>query len=385
MFENLQTYYAYLEKDNNLLDENNLTNELKKLEDNTNDTKLKKLISYEIYLNDFDIKGGEIIPQYSNSNGFEYPRFNLFEDYLDYFESRANQINNSKYKAKYNHLLYINNNKNRENATQAVDSYLAYLNAIPFPLIEEKFNLFFTNEFNNLFSLSHTIHYKKEEVLLLLDLILGKQKIDYFSEYLIMDFVLKSIKNNKKGDALFQKFFDVSNKILEDNTDSMSTKYYLEFLILLSNKLKLAPNSYHNKLAEYYLEEVKGDSFAIIGLKSAMDEYKKANNTEKMEEVAVLMEKAKKGINLSQVPFEYTDSDGILQKWHETVDKNTNDLIENCTSSEIFGYIILSKQIFPRAESLTKNNNPESFNYISVTSFDINQNVSKKNPNFLNE
>lgn len=380
MIENLQTYYEYLEKDTDLSDDNNLSQELEKLRDNTGDVELKKILNCEIYLNDFEQKRRKYN---SISKGFECLSFKLFED-IEHLKSRAKEITNDKYKAKYNHFLYIKNIKNRDNATNAVDSYLAFLKAIPFPLIEKKQNQFFTFEFKNLFSLSYTIHYKKEETLELLDLVLGNQKLDCFFEYVIMRFVIESGKKITNEDVIFQKFYNISNRTFENNTDSSNTEYFLNFLISLSNKLKRSPIPYHNKLAEFHLDKAKGNSFDVLfSLKNAMDEYKKANNKEKMEEVAVLMEKAKKEINLTQVPFEYTDE--RIQKCFEYIDKVTDDLIEKCTSIEIFGCVILSKQIFPKAESLTKDNNPESFNYISVTSFDINKNISKNSPNFINE
>lgn len=379
MIENLQTYYEYLEKDTNLSDDNNLSKELEKLRDNTCDIELKKILNCEIYLNDFEHKRRK---NNSISKGFECPSFKLFED-TEHLKSRAKEITNNKYKAKYNHFLYIKNPKNRDNATNAIDSYLSFLNAIPFPLIEEKHDLFFTYEFKNLFTLSYTIHYKKEETLGLLDLVLGNQKIDCFFEYVIMRFVVESGKKITNEDAVFQKFYDISNSLLESNTDSNS-EYFLKLLILLSKKLKLDPNPYYNKLAEFYLEQAKGNPFDVFfSLKNAMDEYKKANNKERIEEVAVLMEKAKEGINLTQVPFEYTDE--RIQKCFETMDKITDDLIEKCTSSEIFEYIIISNQIFPKAESFNENNNPESFDYITVISFDINRNIRKKSPNFIDE
>jgi len=126
-FQNLDEYYAYLENDTNFqyLDLNTYKY-ITTLRDKTEDENTKKLCSYELFFADFSIEKGAHIPKFqSGSNA--YPTLELFDDNFDYIKTRANNVKNQKYKAKYNHLLWLSPQKHIDFAKQAIENYLLLL------------------------------------------------------------------------------------------------------------------------------------------------------------------------------------------------------------------------------------------------------------------
>jgi hypothetical protein len=104
-----------------------------------------------------------------------------------------------------------------------------------------------------------------------------------------------------------------------------------------------------------------------------------------MEKVSILIENAKSTLDFKSVGTEYTDE--LVNKWYEAVGKDTDELAENGDSKDHYEYLILG-QIFPSAELLDQEIRPVTFDFVSVMTFDINRNVSKKkksgiNPYFL--
>lgn len=108
----------------------------------------------------------------------------------------------------------------------------------------------------------------------------------------------------------------------------------------------------------------------------------KAGNKEKIEEVTVLVESAKRTINFKSIKIEHTDE--IIQKVWDTLNSFTDLLIEQYKSKEIYEYIILTDKIFPKVEVLNENIRPIMFDLCSVMNFDINKNVSHKENSGIN-
>lgn len=92
MFENLEAYYEYLEKDSSLLLDYNISNSLIKLRDKAEEKELKSYCSYELFFTDYTINNGEIRPKISYTSGKSYPNFTLFDDDLKYIKARAENI-----------------------------------------------------------------------------------------------------------------------------------------------------------------------------------------------------------------------------------------------------------------------------------------------------
>ncbi|NHQ79825.1 hypothetical protein, partial [Elizabethkingia miricola] len=159
-FQNLDEYYDYLENDNNFqyLDLNTYKY-ITTLRDKTEDENTKKLCSYELFFADFSIEQGVHIPKYQiDANA--YPTLELFDDNFDYIKARASKVNNPKYKAKYNHLLWLSPVRNGNFAQQAIENYLLLLQNSSFSADDNLQCHSFEIYFKNLFVLSQNINYK---------------------------------------------------------------------------------------------------------------------------------------------------------------------------------------------------------------------------------
>ncbi len=378
MFESLESYYEYLEKDSSLLLDYNISNSLLKLRDKAEEKELKSYCSYELYFTDYTINNGEIRPKISYTSGESYPNFTLFDDDLKYIKARAENIKNPKYKAKYNHLLWESKHKHNDYAKQAIDNYVLFLQNTYIPLDDNLSHHSFENYFKNLFIIAQTTNYKKLETIQILLSLLGSKKINGFKEFSLMKFI--SEEGKKVETSTLQTFLTYSNKVIEGFVYPDLIGEYLQLLIILCQKLNVSPKPYHNKLAEFHIaqsQNQKEESFVVHDFYlKALAQYQKAGNKEKIEEVTVLLEKAKRNINFKTVKTEFTDE--RLQQLWEGIIKITDELTEKHPSKDIYEYIMLSLNIFPKAEVLNANVRPVMFDLVSVMTFDINKNVSGK-------
>lgn len=374
-FEDLEAYYDYLENETSLLFDYNISNSLLNLRDIIENDDLKKHCSYEIYFNDYSIRNGEIKPKISTADN-TYPHFDLFEDDLNYIKIRAANTVNPKYKAKYNHLLWNSKHKNHSFAKLAIDSYFTFLKSVSFSLSDNLSHHSFEIHFQNLFILSQSSNYKKAEALQFLVLIIGNRKINGYKEYSLMKFV---VENGKKIDKIIlQGFYDYSNKVIDNLHYPDLLEKYIELQILLCPKNGTNSKPFHIKLAEYYIAKTDDQKESFVNhdyYLKALEEYQKAGEKGKIEEVTVLLEKAKKNINFKLSKVEYTDE--LLQNYWESLIKKTDILVEKSDSWGIYTYLIV-ENIFPKAEVLNQEVRPVMFDLVNVQTFDINNNIDKK-------
>jgi len=383
-FQNLDEYYNYLENDTNFsyLD---LNTYITALRDKTDDENLKKICSYELFFADFSIEKGVHIPKFQ-SGANAYPTLELFDDNFDYIKIRANSVNNPKYKAKYNHLLWLSPQKHIDFAKQAIENYLLLLQNSSFPVDDNLQCYSFANYFKNLFVLCQTVNYQKDEAIQYFVSLLEIDKLNDFTKYSLMEFIVES---GKKIDlSITQTFFDYSNNSIE-KLDSMVLESYLNLLVSLSQKLNLSTNEFHEKLGDYHISQLKTEKnqgfIAHHYYANALEEYKKANNKEKIEQTAVLLEQAKKTIDLKKVSFELEDEkvNKALNQWWDFTKEKTTQLIEKGNDKDIYGYLIL-ENIFPKATILNEEIKPVMLELVSTIVFDINKNINKNKSGFIN-
>ena len=198
-----------------------------------------------------------------------------------------------------------------------------------------------------------------------------------------------SEEGKKIETATLQTFFDYCNKVIDNSVYPDFIGEYLQLQIILCQKLNVSPKPFHNKLGEFHIaqSEKQKESFVVHDFYlKALTQYQKAGNKEKIEEVTVLVEKAKRNINFKSIRLEHTDE--RLQKYWENIIAITDELTEKGTSKLIYEYIIVREGIFPKTEVLNETVRPIMFDLVSVMNFDINKNISGKeksgiNPYFL--
>lgn len=383
MFKKLKDYYDYIENDNSLTFDFNLNKNLISLRDKYKQNKQKKKCSFEIYYNDFRFEKGKLKPELTYADGNQYPHLDLFDDDLDYITKRAQETSNPKHKAQYNHLLWESQLKHIKFCKEAIDNYLEFLALI---ISREKNNIedrIVQSIFENLFILTQTINYKKDETNSFLLSNLKENKLNGYNKFHLMKFV--SEEGKKIDIKVLLEFYNYSKDIITNKSYPQFRKEYLNLLIFLSKKTGNDTKPYHNLLAETHLEESEKhkDSFIAHDFYiKALKQYQLAGNAKKVEEVTVLIDKEKDNLNFKEIKIEHSSDE--LQKWYDELDKFTTNLVENYQSKDIFEYLMLSPDIFPKAEILDENFRSQLMDLFSTMNFDFNRNVSESSVGGLN-
>lgn len=386
-FQNLDEYYEYLENDINFqyLDLNTYKF-ITALRDKSDDENTKKLCSYELFFADFSIEEGKHIPKFqSGSNA--YPTLELFDDNFEYIKTRGNKVQNPKYKAKYNHLLWLSPQKHIDFAKNAIESYLLLLQNSSFSFDDNLQCYSFGKYYKNLFALSQKVNFKKDEIITYFVSLLESEKLNDFTKYSLMEFIVQN--GNNVNFSIKQTFFDYSKNRIEHLSDR-ELESYLNLLVFLCQKLNISSSIFNEKLGDFHIsqlekENIKGFIAHHYYIK-ALEEYKKANNKEKIEQTSVLLEKAKKTIDLKRITVSSEDDEELqkhINQWWDSIKTIVNEIVEKYDSKVIYQYLI-KKDIFSKADKLNEVFRSSFRDLIPTMSFDINYNVIKKKETGIN-
>lgn len=383
MFENLDEYYDYLEKDSSLIRSYSIANKLSLIIEKVEDTIEKKVLSYEMFFNDLNFEKGILIPKYTIGQK-SYPELSLFDDDFEYIKSRATsaKVINPRNKAKYNHIIWESPKKHIEYAKRAIDNYFDFLEKISLPKEDNLTNRGFTLNYENLFILSETVNYKKKEIISFLIAHLNKDELNGYQKYSIMDFILS--KGKKISKESVEDFFNYSKSVVDNDIYPEFSKKYLNLLIFICSKKGISAKEYQNKLGDFHIQdsEKHKENFTVHDYYlRALKQYQKAGNKEKVEEVTVLIEKAKDNLNFKSIKSEHSSPE--LQKWWCNLKEIITELTDKEESKDVYEYLVLAK-IFPKADVLDKKVKSVTMDLVSTMNFDINRNVSGSKNSGLN-
>ncbi len=379
-FNSFEDFHLYIAKDHDLEWDVHLPSRLKWLGDKLEEEDLKIRCQYELDLFSFSIENGEVTSKVTHVDGSKYPDFGIFKDNLLYLKQRAKEEENSKYKAYYNHLLWKSPAKHGSFAKTATDHYILFLSkAIP-NVKDNSANRAFKKCFKNLMSLSQEIGYRKEEVLkMLLNILWSEDRVNGYQKCSMMKYVAKNGKQIER--SYLQSFFEYGNHVIDNNLYPDFQSEYLYLQILLSQKLNSSTKVYHEKLGSIQLKEAArhDKSFVVhdFYLKAILH-YRKAGNKQKVEEISLLIENAKKNINFPKVELGGNDEklNEIYRGWINVYDKVTDELMGQPPES-IYAFLIVH-DIFPKAETFRKVVRTASMDIFNTMSFDLNKNINKK-------
>ncbi|KAF2342275.1 DUF4209 domain-containing protein [Flavobacterium tistrianum] len=377
MFNNFEEYYSFLNDDKSYKRHMGLSSNLKPLFLKLNSEDERKNCTFEICFHDFQFSKGRYIPLFENGENC-YPNLSAFDD-LNYLKQRKVNCVNDKYKAKYSHLLYLKTN-HKSYATDAIDSYLNFINSIQYNQEDNQENIGFINFFDNLIFLSEKVKYNQNEVIELVKKYLTAS--EGFTAFLLMDSTLSTMKLNQPTKEFF---FSYILKEINENNFPNDREEYLKLAISLAQKLNKSQKEYQNLLGDFYIEEAKkqGNNFADhTYYLSAMKMFKKTANKEKLDKVSKLIEDSKNDLKLEKVTF--TESSPEIDKLYKTLDEFSTNLTEQQPSEMIYHYLISAKNLYPRANTLEDFIRPQSLDFITSISLDKNKNLSLNNYQGIN-
>lgn len=370
MFADLNQYYSFIDSiDSNDVQIFALSNQLKMIKGSFNE--LENVFNTEICFNDFQIKQGEFLPQCAFGNQC-YPSLTHFDN-DSYLQERALNCKNPRFSAKYNHLIFLKT-KNNLFAKNAIDKYFEQLKNLKD--LEQNFKQkFFIDAYENLVFLARKFKYKEQEVIVFSKELIETKIIQDFCFYYIISYLTKNLKI-EINDKLF--FFDAVSTALEANYFPETKESLLELAIDLAQKTENFDNQkkFINQLGDFYVEQGKriGGMMAHNSFFQAMNCYKETSNTEKLNQVSVLMQKAKENNGLTNVNFSY--SDPKLDFYFEIMNNGINSLLKLEDSNSIIEYLISGIDLYPKASMLDSFHKPESLDYVTNTTFDKNKNIS---------
>lgn len=383
MLDSIQDYYDYLENDSSLVYDFSISKSLINLIKLNDKNDLKTICMYELYFNEYILANGELRPKITNTDGTSFPNFTLFDDDLHYIMSRAENTQNPKYKAKYLHLLWESPQKHHKYCTSAIDFYFLFLKNCQLPLKDNISFHSFKNLFFTIYNLSNRIKHRQNEILEYFLDNLGADKINGYNEYSIMKYILES-KYRIELKTL-KIFTDYCDKVISESKYPEILEEYIKLLIILHQKQGNATEQCHNQLAELYINQSKihKESFVVHDFYfKAIEQYKLAGNKSKIEETAILIENVKHTINFKSITIEHTD-ENLNEIWMK-ITNMIDDLIDNYESKDIYSYIILSQNIFPKAKTLKQYLRPTMFDIVNVLTFDINRNIRRGEKSGIN-
>lgn len=335
-----------------------LFQELRDLKLNENENDEAKIAQWELDFFNFTIMKGELYSLCSmvNKDGatLEYPSLDNFnEETYEYLIERLNNSNNPLIKAQYSTILWKSPKRHGKYAKIAVDSFLELIK-----IYEEKdkeeiqkswgYKAFQSAE--NAYRIGLSSKYKindvKLEIIRLIKSFNPKSRSSFVLKLRLIELMLEEKKNFNKDD-----FSGLENVCLEVYNDLIEKGEFHDSIMILELGEKIdkkrGTNTYNwrKSIAEMYeslMEKASSaDNFLALDFcLDALENYKKINDTIKIEELKKKYSEINENTKLKKVTFQLKD----YQK-HLNEIKNYAEEISELDSIEIIGFLMYGNKV----------------------------------------
>jgi hypothetical protein len=328
----------------------------------------------------------------SDGKPYKYPDISTFtKDGFKEVEKALRITKSITLKARYSDFLWLTK-KDYKKARIALDSYLELIKKY-----EEADKKSFNNHygldvlfsFKRAFQISKSIDYKQTKVKNELERLCFNFNPNSSSKFKLTIDLIEIVINNKK-DFKNKKFLeklvvicDNHQKELCENKNWYFARHYLNNAkkietIILNKKT----NKWDKLIAKSYLLEADSyksqKNFAeLSSLIKAIDEYQKLKNFKKVEELKKRYKKSSKNVQFNEFKTEID-----LSKVVSSAKKQADEL-SKLQPEEIFKYLVVSPNLFPRFEDIERavNKNEKEFVFMHI----CNQSVFDRNMNIVRE
>jgi len=321
---------------------------------------IAKLVQWEIDFLNFGIKGGRLIPKYSNyddkGNLINIPEMNKFTvDTYGYIKKRLDETKNPILIARYAHILWDSPEKHGNYAEIAVDAYLVLTRRYEKEVKENQDAKFWSDliiSIESACNLGFNSKKKIEEIKLEFKRIIFDHKdCGNMSKRIILKII--RIMLNEKGFSK-EDFRGINRICLELSLtleeDPHSAIAFLELGERIDHKLKENTAKWRDEIGKKYEDLTKRTlNSPLVSsdycLKS-MDNYNKSGNIEKEKEMKNIYSGLKKDIRIKGTKIEFDLSESIKK-----YEKYAEELISK-EPEQILGYLIMSNDLLPPKEAV---------------------------------
>ncbi len=391
-FNSIEEIYMHLETDvENINRSWELTSAMRRLGDKITDSNEKEKIQWECFVFDFYLQNGEVKPMQSSTKKdgtiYTYPSFNEFGDNgFEYLKKRARSVNSDFLIARYNQILWNScaPHKHQDQAKAATDAYIRILKN--FNCVKESKN----DRWDCLEVMKNGVKVAVQ----------SKYRIDDFKEIIkswlfeegkfpddlkvfILDFMLDT-PSFKKSD------FENTLRLVEElgaahsqkATDYFVTKEIYETGLKIAQRTGSDIKIWNERIGDAIIKMADhrmDDETRIVPLgllKEAIPYFKSAGLDKKVKEVEQRYFELKKELKLTKIEVPLNEK--ASEELRNYFSVKTEKLMEQ-EPDDIFGYLLLGTDIFPRKQWLTERamNRTETFlDFARKMRFDINNNVS---------
>lgn len=358
LYNSISDYYDDIDNTNiNSIEIFSIDGSVRKKFINLNEIDRQNILT-ELYCLNFDIRNGEIHPQYEGTNkeGLTviYPDINTIdENKIEYLKNRLETVKNIYLRTHFLHIIWYKT-KDYEYGKKAIDSYFLLIEnfrKLDINAPTEYYGMDICNALNNLQYLVFYLQHKTDDFKnLILDILANPNKNS--SGYLKLQvecikMLVEKVKKNKLNKSVLNGLEDLCKNSLQ--IDGLNEYFIADFLKLgeeISKIMKTEPDKWILEQATHYenLSNTKNSMIAPEYCQKAINLYKQLKNEKKVSELHKKYSFLSQAVNLTPYTCEEKDLTSGINGYIK--------IAENFSSEEILKFIVYSSSIIPDYEEL---------------------------------